>query len=39
MGRDSAATGRLLLGLAGFALLMTMLGIAVIWALTYGPLG
>ena len=33
------ATGRMLLGLAAFAVIMTVLGIAVIWALTYGPLG
>lgn len=35
----SRSTGRLLLALAGFAVFMTFLGIAVIWSLTYGPLG
>jgi hypothetical protein len=35
----SGATGRLLLGLTVVALLVTVLGIAVVWSLTYGPLG
>jgi hypothetical protein len=38
-GSDRAATGRLLVGLAVFAVFMTVLGIAVVWSLTYGPLG
>ena len=37
---DSAdATGRMLLLLAGIAVLVMLLGIAVVWALSYGPLG
>ena len=33
------STGKMLFGLAAFAVFMTLLGIAVIWSLTYGPLG
>jgi hypothetical protein len=36
---EEKSTGKLLVGLAAFALFMTVLGIAVVWALTYGPLG
>jgi hypothetical protein len=38
-GPDQRSTGRLLVGLAVFAVFMTVLGIAVIWSLTYGPFG
>jgi hypothetical protein len=33
------STGRMLVGLTVFAVFMTFLGIAVVWTLTYGPLG
>lgn len=33
------STGTLLFGLALFAVFMTLLGIVVVWALSYGPLG
>lgn len=36
---DGKATGRWLVGLTVLALLVGGLGFAVIWALTYGPLG
>ncbi|MFB6161499.1 MAG: hypothetical protein ABEJ61_10050 [Haloferacaceae archaeon] len=36
---DAGATGRLLVGLAAVATLVTLLGIVVVWSLTYGPLG
>ncbi|MFB6304540.1 MAG: hypothetical protein ABEH47_05190 [Haloferacaceae archaeon] len=36
---DGAATGRWLVGLTLLALLVGGLGFAVVWALTYGPLG
>jgi hypothetical protein len=35
-GRE--ATARLLIGLSVVALAVSLLGIAVVWALTYGPL-
>ena len=36
---SSGATGRLLIALAALAVFVTLLGIAVIWAFAYGPLG
>lgn len=39
MASDEAATGRVLVGLAAVAGLVTLLGIAVVWAFSYGPLG
>ena len=36
---SSNATGRLLLLLAGIAVLVMLVGIAVVWALSYGPFG
>ena len=38
-GGGKESTGKLLFGLALFAVFMTLLGIAVVWALSYGPLG
>ena len=35
---DREATARLLIGLSVVALAVSLLGIAVVWALTYGPL-
>ena len=41
MGSDSGSgnTGRWLVGLTLFALLVAGAGFGVVWALTYGPLG
>ena len=36
---DAEGTRRLLVGLTLFAILVTLTGIGVVWALTYGPLG
>ena len=39
MASDRGATSRLLIGLMALAFLITLLGIVVVWALSYGPLG
>ncbi len=38
MAESRETTGRILLALAAFAVFMTILGIAVVWAMSYGPL-
>ncbi len=38
MGESRGPTGHMLLALAAFALFMTILGIVVVWAMSYGPL-
>jgi hypothetical protein len=38
MAKSKGATGRMLLALAAFAVFMTVLGIVVVWAISYGPL-
>jgi Tfp pilus assembly protein PilN len=39
MARPTKGQRRLMYGLFGVAVLVTLLGIAAVWALTYGPLG
>ena len=38
MASEKGATGRLLVALAALATFITLLGIVVVWALSYGPL-
>ena len=38
MADSKVSTGRLLVGLTAVATVMTLLGIAAVWAFAYGPL-